>query len=149
MQNAGAFIVNHFAMSYTTVSDVAGMFPTFVRGIAQQKPSDALIQQYIDDVASEMNAIIDRRFAEAIAGPPAYADVADFVASLGIDAQNICEKINRYGAAAQLGETLATLGVAGARDLAKSFEAAYEEMFNDLDARDSRGKPLASGPYDH
>jgi len=135
-------------MSYTTVANVAGMFPTFQRGITQQKPSDALIQQYIDDVASEMNAIIDRRFAEAIAGPPTYDDVADFVASIGIDGQNILEKINRYGAAVQLGETLATFGVPGARDLAKSFAVVYEDMFNDLDARDARGKPLAAGPYD-
>jgi hypothetical protein len=125
------------------------MFPTFVRGTVQQKPSDALIQQYIDDVASEMNAIIDRRFAEAIAGPPAYDDVADFVASLGIDGQNMCEKINRYGAAVQLGETLATFGVAGARDLAKSMGATYLEMLDDLDARDAHGKPLPAGPYDH
>ena len=121
------------------------MFPTFKRGIAQQNPPDALIQQYIDDVASEINAVIDRRFAEAIAGPPAYDDVGDFVASLGIDGQNICEKINRYGAAAQLGETLATFGVAGARDMAKSFEAAYLEMLDDLDARDKNGKPMTAG----
>jgi hypothetical protein len=136
-------------MSYTTVPNVAGMFPTFKRGITQQNPPDSLIQQYIDDVASEMNAVIDRRFAEAIAGPPAYDDVADFVTSIGIDGQNICEKINRMGAAAQLGETLASFGVAGARDLAKSYAAIYEEMFNGLDARDANGKPLAAGPYDH
>jgi len=136
-------------MSYTTVPNVAGMFPTFKRGIVQQNPSDALIQQYIDDVASEMNAIIDRRFAEAIAGPPSYDDVGDFVASLGIDGQNICERINRYGAAVQLGETLATFGVAGARDMAKALQIVYTGMMNDLGARDERGKPLPSGPYDH
>ena len=136
-------------MSYTTVANVAGMFPTFARGTVQQKPSDALIQQYVDDVASEMNAIIDRRFAEAIAGPPAYDDVADFVASIGIDGQNICEKINRFGAAAQLGETLATFGVAGARDLAKAMQMVYQQMISDLDARDDRGKPMAAGAYDH
>jgi hypothetical protein len=136
-------------MSYTNVPDVAGMFPTFKRGITQQNPPDSLIQQYIDDVASEMNAVIDRRFAEAITGPPAYDDVADFVASIGIDGQNICEKINRYGAAVQLGETLATFGIAGARDLAKSFAQVYEQMFDDLDARDAHGKPMPSGPYDH
>jgi hypothetical protein len=135
-------------MSYTNVPNVAGMFPTFKRGITQQNPPDSLIQQYIDDVASEMNAIIDRRFSEAISDGD-YDDVGDFVASLGLDGQNICEKINRYGAAAQLGETLATFGVAGARDLAKSFEGIYEQMMNDLDARDARGKPLEAGAYDH
>jgi hypothetical protein len=137
------------AVSYTNVPNVAGMFPTFKRGITQQNPPDSLIQQYIDDVASEMNAIIDRRFAEAIAGPPSYDDVGDFVASLGIDGQNICEKINRYGAAAQLGETLATFGVSGARDLAKSFEGIYEQMMNDLDARNAQGRPMPAGAYDH
>jgi len=136
-------------MSYTTVSNVAGMFPTFVRGSAQQKPADSLIQQYIDDVAAELDAVILRRFSEAMAGPPAYSTVAAFIAALGTDATNITEKINRYGAAVQLGETLATFGITGARDLAKSFDAIYEEMFHELDARDDRGRPLASGAYDH
>jgi len=136
-------------MSYTTVTNVAGMFPTFVRGIAQQKPADSLIQQYIDDVAAELDAVILRRFSEAMAGPPAFSTPAAFVAVLGADATNIMEKINRYGAAVQLGETLATFGIAGARDMAKSFDTVYAEMFNDLDARDRNGKPMASGAYDH
>jgi len=135
---------------YTTVENIAGMFPTFVRGTPQQKPADSLIETYGNDVLSEINAILDRRFAEAIAGPPSFVgQVANWVASLGTDAQNICEKINRYGAAAELGETLATFGIAGARDLAKSFEGLYLEMLDALDARDRNGKPLASGPYDH
>ncbi len=133
-------------MAYTTVEQVAGMFPTFKRGTPQQKPQDTLIQQYIDDVAAELNAILDRRFGEAIAS---YSSMSAWVATFGADANNILEKINRYGAAAQLGETLATFGVAGARDLARALAGLYEQMKDDLDARKSTGEPLPSGPYDH
>ena len=48
-------------MGYTTIANVAGMFPTFARGTAQQKPADTLIQTYIDDVAAEINAVLVRR----------------------------------------------------------------------------------------
>ena len=198
-------------MGYTTVSNVSGMFPTFVRGTPQQKPTDALIQRYIDDVASELDAVLDRRFGELILGygPASPANFQTFLAALPTasaawqasaayalgalvldsngnveqvttagtsgssapnwstvvggstadasvvwqnvtsDASRILEKINRYGAAMQLGETLGTLGVAGARDMAKSFRDDYMGLFNDLDARDDKGHPLASGRYDH
>jgi len=136
-------------MSYTTVTSVAGMYPNFVRGTSQQKPADSLVQQYIDDVAAELDAILDRRFWEAISAPPYAGSLSAWLAALGTDANNILEKINRYGAAVQLGETLATFGVAGARDLAKSMGDAYERMKAELDARDDRGRPLASGSYDH
>ncbi|PYV23201.1 MAG: hypothetical protein DMG24_14640 [Acidobacteria bacterium] len=136
-------------MSYTDVGKVAGMFPTFARGGANQKPSDALIQQYLDDVTAEINAVLDRRFAESIAAPPSSGSVSAWLVALGTDASNILEKINRFGGAAQLGETLATLGITGVRDMAKGFADAYREMLNDLDARDANGKPLASGRYDH
>lgn len=136
-------------MSYTSVSNVAGMFPTFVRGTPQQKPQDSLIQTYIDDVTAELNAILSRRFSEAISVPPYNGSLSEWLAALGTDANNILEKINRYGAAQQLGETLAAFGVAGARDLAKGLGKEYERMKDDLDARDDTGRPLASGPYDH
>ena len=134
---------------YTTVENIAGMFPTFVRGTPQQKPADSLIETYGGDVASEINAILDRRFAEAIAPSPYLGSLSAWLAGLGTDANNILEKINRYGAAAELGETLATLGIAGARDMAKMLRAVYEELRNNLDARDRNGKPLPSGVYDH
>jgi hypothetical protein len=130
-------------MGYTTVDQVAGMFPTFVRGTAQQKPSDTLIQQYIDDVAGEIDAVLTRRGFVATG----LTDT-QIQALLSAGALNICEMINRYGAARQLGETLATFGVASAREQAKSFEANYERFKNSLDARNERGEPLASGPYD-
>jgi hypothetical protein len=133
---------------YTTVENIAGMFPTFVRGTPQQKPADSLIITYAQDGQAEIDAILDRRFAEALTTFGGGA-VCAWVASLGADALAIVEKINRYGAAAQLGETLATFGIAGARDLAKSIAGEYERMLDALDARDDRGKPLPSGPYDH
>ena len=195
-------------MSYTTVSNVAGMFPSFARGIPQQKPPDSLIQQYIDDVSGDINASLLRRFAEAIqqngngsfssflsgllvasdlwqpdtgygpavlaldsngnpqlafvagtSGPaaPGWSTVPGCYTTDGSvtwqnvsnDASRILEKINRYGAAAQLGETLATFGVAGARDLAQSLEVEYEGLLEALNARDKNGRPLDSGLYDY
>ncbi|MGH9431169.1 MAG: hypothetical protein ACRD3T_06475 [Terriglobia bacterium] len=195
-------------MSYTTVSNVAGMFPTFTRGTQQQKPSDMLIQQYIDDAAGDIDASLLRRFAEAIqqnssgsfstflsgllvastlwqpntsytgaalaldsnanpqlafvagtSGPsaPAWSTVSGGYTTDGSvtwqnvsnDASRILEKINRYGAAAQLGATLATFGVAGARDLAQSLEVEYEGLLEALNARDKNGRPLDSGLYDY
>ena len=195
-------------MSYTTISNVAGMFPTWVRGTPQQKPSDTFVQQYIDDVAGEIDAVLNRRFATAIAASPALGVFATWLATFPVasalwkgntayalnalvldssgnpeqattagssgasqptwptvvgattpdgtvtwtnqsnDASRILEKINRYGAAAQLGEALATFGVASARELGKSFRDEYLEMLNQLDARDAHGHPLASGRYD-
>src|SRR5216110_3349494 len=71
-----------------------------------------------------------------------------FLPLLSPDAANICEMINRYGAAAQLGQTLATFGVLSAGTLAKTFADNYQRLKNDLDARDPQGRPLASGAYD-
>lgn len=135
-------------MSYTTVANVAGMFPTFVRGTAQQKPADTLIQQYIDDVAGEVDAILIRRFGEAIRG--SYANnFAAFQSSLSVDALNLLERINRYGAAQQLGESLAALGVAVAQNLSQGLKTEYERLTNELKATSERGQPLSGGTYDH
>ena len=130
-------------MGYTTVANVAGMFPTFVRGTAQQKPADALIQTYIDDAAAEINAVLVRRGFVSTG-----LTAAQIQALLSPDAADICEMINRYGAAAQLGQTLATFGVLSAGTLSKTFADNYQRLKNDLDARDPQGRPLASGPYD-
>lgn len=133
-------------MSYTTVGQVAGMFPTFKRGGPQQNPSDALIQQYIDDVAGDIDAVLNRRFAEVIGDFPS---LAGFIASLSTDALNVLEKVNRYGGAVQLAETLTSFGVASARDMAKDFAAHYDELIRQLNARDKDDRPTAAGMYDH
>ncbi|MGH9468817.1 MAG: hypothetical protein ACRD1N_00575 [Terriglobia bacterium] len=135
-------------MSYTTVPNVAGMFPTFVRGTAQQKPADTLIQQYVDDVAGEIDAVLNRRFGETIRA--AYGgNFAAFQSALSLDALNVLEKINRYGAAQQLGESLAAFGVAAAQSLAQGFAAEFERVMGELNATGERGEPLPGGVYDH
>jgi hypothetical protein len=135
-------------MSYTTITNVAGMFPTFVRGASTQKPSDALIQTFIDDVAGDIDAILQKRFGETI-NENYGGSFAAFQSALSADALNVLEKVNRYGAAAQLSVTLATLGVIAADRLGKDFEAQYEELRSRLEARDDRGQTLGSGLYDH
>jgi hypothetical protein len=136
-------------MSYTTVNEVAGMFPTFRRGTPQQNPPDSLIQTYIDDVAGDIDAALERRFNEAVQAAPFNGSFAAWVAALPADAEDVLERINRYGAAAQLGQTLATFGVAAARELAEDCFAHYGDLLNELNARDKSGRPLSSGLYDH
>ena len=132
-------------MSYTTVTQVAGMFPTFTRN-GPKGPSDSLIQNFIDDVAGEIDAILQRRFQEA------YSSLG-FIAWLGAfstDQVNLLEKINRYGACAQLAEVFETSGIAAAARVAKGFEDEFRELSNKLNARDTDGKPLAQGgDYDY
>lgn len=134
-------------MSYTQIANVAGMYPTFQRGASTQKPADTLIQTFIDDVAGEIDAVLTRRFGTAIA---ALGGFTAFITArlLDTDVTNLLEKINRYGAAAQLGDVLATFNIGSAKEMAQGFRAQYLEMLNELDARDDKGRPLASGRYD-
>jgi hypothetical protein len=135
-------------MSYTTISNVAGMFPAFQRGTPQQKPADALIQQYIDDVAGDIDAILQRRYREIVDESYSGSFTA-FQAALSIDAQNVLEKINRYGAATQLGQTLATLGIASAERLANDFNSMFQSLVADLSAAGAQGEGGNGGLYDH
>ncbi len=132
-------------MSYTTITQVAGMFPTFTRNGAKG-PSDTLIQNYIDDVAGEIDAILQRRFQEAYSSLGFTAWQGTFsTAQL-----NLLEKINRYGACAQLAEVFETSGIAAAARVAKSFEDDFRELCQKLNARDADGKPQAQGgDYDY
>lgn len=127
-------------MSYTTVSQVAGMFPTFTQGGAKG-PSNTLIQTFIDDVAGEINAILQRRFQEAFSS----VGFTTWQGAFGTDQLNLLEKVNRYGACAQLAESFETAGIAAAARVAKSFEDEFHAMTNKLNARDAEGKPLAEG----
>lgn len=127
-------------MSYTTVSQVAGMFPTFTQNGAKG-PSNTLIQNYIDDVAGEIDAILQRRFQEAYSS----MGFAAWQAAFTTDQLNLLENINRYGACAQLAEVFETSGIAAAARVAKGFQDDYHEMCNKLNARDADGKPLEQG----
>jgi hypothetical protein len=121
------------------------MFPTFTRSGAKG-PSDTLIQNYIDDVAGEIDAILQRRFQEAYSSLGFTAWQGTFSA----DQLNLLEKINRYGACAQLAEVFETSGIAAAVRVAKGFEDEFHELSNKLNARDAEGKPLAQGgDYDY
>ena len=70
-------------MSFTTIASVAGLYPTFKRGVPNQQPPDAYIQQFIDDVGDVLISILERRFSEAISqvSPPT---VNAWLASLGL-----------------------------------------------------------------
>jgi hypothetical protein len=127
-------------MSYTTIAQVAGMFPTFTRN-GPKEPADTLIQNYIDDVAGEIDAILQRRFQEAYASLGFTA----WQGSFSTDQLNLLEKINRYGACAQLAEVFETSGIAAAARVAKGFEDEFRELCNKLNARDPDGKPRAQG----
>src|SRR5487761_24993 len=135
-------------MSYTTIANVAGMFPTFVRGTAQQKPADTLIQVYIDDVAGDIDAILQRRYGE-ILNESYGSSFSAFLSALSADALNVLEKINRYGAAVQLGETLATFGITAAERLAQDFKDDYTRLLAELNATNGKGEAVPGGLYDH
>lgn len=53
-------------MGFTSIANVAALYPTFKRGIPQQQPPDTFIQQFIDDIASVIVSILERRFQQAI-----------------------------------------------------------------------------------
>lgn len=133
-------------MSYTTIGNVAGMFPAFVRGAVSQKPPDTLIQQTIDDVGGAIDAALSGRFDEVI-GETYAGSFAAFAAALSPDATAALEQINRYGAAAALGHTLASMGAASAERLATAFETRFNEMIAELTG--SASKTGGPGLYDH
>jgi hypothetical protein len=59
------------------------------------------------------------------------------------------EQVERYGAAAQLGYVLASVG--GSKGLianADRIQEDFNKLWNDLNATDKDGKPLVAGPYD-
>jgi hypothetical protein len=131
-------------MAYTTPDAVAAIFPDFTRGAAGQLPSDAQIQTWIDDTAGEIDALLKRRFALVISNAGGFDA---WIAGLGPDAAALLEKINRFGAAAELGHALGTR-VQSAEKLAQRVEQRYDSMMQALNARDEKGNPLDAGPYD-
>lgn len=68
-------------MSFTTLANVCNLYPTFQRGVPNQKPPDTLIQQTIEDFADVIIAILERRFNEAIT---AVGTIDQWLISLGL-----------------------------------------------------------------
>lgn len=141
------------AAGYSTVENIAGMFPTFVRGISQQKPADSLIVQYAVDEQGKLDAILQKRFQEQILtfGSAAPANFVAWQVTWTADILAVLEKANRLGAAVQLGNTLASFGVAGARDLVKGvIGPQYDEIIAELRGLGKDDKPrIEGGLYDH
>ena len=132
-------------MPYTTLTQVEQMFPTFTPNSAKG-PSDTLIQTFIDDVAGEINAVLQRRFQEAyqVVGFEAWA------AAFTADQLNLLERINRAGACVQVLEVFASLGIKQYQDMSEGYAKRYTQMLNHLNARDDAGKPVPEGgEYDY
>jgi hypothetical protein len=75
-------------MPFTNIAAVAGMYPAFQRNAQSatkpvQKPADGLIQQFIDDIASVIQGVLERRFQESI-HELASDDVSAWLYGLGL-----------------------------------------------------------------
>ena len=112
-------------MSFTTIDAVAARYPGFQRGVANQNPSDAQIQAWIDNHAARITALATARGYDlttlAASNPQAYTLLA---------------LVNEVGAAADLGDALFSLlgpeaspqGWANPNSLRKSFEDMLAEL---------------------
>lgn len=112
---------------------------------AQQSVTDAQIVIYAEDIQGDVDAVLQRRFDEAISSGPYNGEFLAWVASLSADAQDVLESVTRYGAAAELGETLATLGNQTADKFAARYRAIYHEMLHELAGEDLTGKKRPQG----
>lgn len=75
-------------MSFTNVNAVGSLFPAFIRGVTNQKPPDTIIQQFIDDIAGVIIAVLERRFSESVQG--SFSGVLSaWMYSLGLPNLNI------------------------------------------------------------
>jgi len=112
-------------MSFTTIDAVAAHYPGFQRGVANQNPTDAQVQAWIEGQGARLAGIAAARGYTldnlATANPQAYALLA---------------LANEVGAAADLGEALFSLlgpdaspaGWANPNSLRRSFENMLAEL---------------------
>lgn len=112
-------------MSFTTIDAVAAHYPGFQRGVANQNPTDAQVQAWIEGQGARITGIAAARGYTldglATANPQAYALLA---------------LTNEVGAAADLGEALFSLlgpdaspaGWANPNSLRRSFENMLAEL---------------------
>ncbi len=112
-------------MSFTTIDAVAAHYPGFQRGVANQNPTDAQVQAWIEGQSARLAGIAAARGYTldglATANPQAYALLA---------------LANEVGAAVDLGEALFSLlgpdassaGWANPNSLRRSFENMLAEL---------------------
>lgn len=112
-------------MSYTTIDAVAAHYPGFLRGVSDQKPTDAQIQAWIDNQGARITALAVGRGYElaglATSNPQAYA---------------LLSLMNETGAATDLGDALYSMlgpeapsaGWANPGNLRRSFENLLVEL---------------------
>jgi hypothetical protein len=135
-------------MAYTTLDQVCAFFPGFARN-GPKGPQDADIQNWINDVTGQIDAVLQRRFQEAYQplGTTLSTAFAAWVAMFGTDQLSVLEHINHAGACAELANALVTSGIASAQRAADRFGKEYAEEIRKLNARDERGKPMTQGGY--
>ena len=78
-------------MAFTNIAAVANMYPTWQRGVPNQKPSDGVVKQFINDVADIIIAILERRFNESILG---VGSLSQWLVSLGLPNKNWQPNLN-------------------------------------------------------
>ena len=113
-------------MSFTTIDAVAAHYPGFQRGVANQNPTDAQIQAWIEGQSARIAGIAAAR------GYPS----ADGLATANPQAYALLALANEVGAAADLGEALFSLlgpdaspaGWANPNSLRRSFENMLAEL---------------------
>ncbi len=112
-------------MSFTTIDAVAAHYPGFQRGVADQNPSDAQIQAWIEGQSARIAGIAAAR-----------GYTLDALASSNPQALALLALANEVGAAADLGEALFSLlgpdaspaGWANPNSLRRSFENLLAEL---------------------
>jgi hypothetical protein len=112
-------------MSFTTIDAVAAHYPGFQRGVANQNPTDAQIQAWIENQSARITALATGR-----------GYTLDGLASNNPQAYSLLSLMNEVGAAADLGESLLSLlgpdasptGWANPNNLRRSYENMLAEL---------------------
>ena len=112
-------------MSFTTIDSVAGHYPGFQRGVANQNPADAQIQAWIENHSARITALAVGRGYEL-----------DGIATSNPQASAVLALMNELGAAADLGDALFSLlgpdaspqGWSNPNNLRRSFENMLAEL---------------------
>ncbi len=128
-------------MGYTTVDNIAAMFPGFARNAAGSV-QDTTIQLYVDGIAGDIDAVLQRRFSESITTAGSYAA---WQAALQPGALNVLERINRAGGAGQMADALEVSQSPGFAVIAKNLGKDYDDLIAELNAETPTGKPKPGG----